>query len=81
MHLTQNSRKDLSSHNVDITGTNKGIPITLQDYRLTVSGLYLGDNCSQNFHLGRYIVGYAVENLVLRRCVTRAIKRDLRTYT
>ena len=24
----------------------------------------LGDNCIQNFHLGRYIVGYTVGNLV-----------------
>ena len=29
----------------------------------------LGDNCIQIFHLGRYIVGYTVRNLVLRRCV------------
>ena len=28
---------------------------------------YLGDNCIQNFRLGRYIVGYTVLNLVLRR--------------
>ena len=28
--------------------------------------LNLGDNCIQNFHLGRYIFGYTVENLVLR---------------
>ena len=34
--------------------------------------LLLGDNCIQNFHLGRYIVGYRVRNLVL--------KRDLQTY-
>ena len=26
----------------------------------------LGDNYIQNFHLGRYIVGYTVGNLVLR---------------
>ena len=30
-------------------------------------GYKLGDNCIQNFHLGRYIVGYTVGNLVLRR--------------
>ena len=29
----------------------------------------LGDNCIQNFHLGMYIVGYTVGNLVLRRRV------------
>ena len=29
----------------------------------------LGENCIQNFHLGRYIVGYTVGNLVLRRSV------------
>ena len=28
----------------------------------------LGDICIQIFHLGRYIVGYTVGNLVLRRC-------------
>ena len=42
--------------------------------------LYLGDNGIQNFHLGRYIVGYTVGNLVLRRHVSGAIKRDFRTY-
>ena len=31
-----------------------------------VSEYYLGDNCIQNFHLGRYIVEYTVGNLVLR---------------
>ena len=40
----------------------------------------LGDNCIQNFHLGRYIVGYTVENLVLRRHASGAVKRDFRTY-
>ena len=40
----------------------------------------LGDNCIQNFHLGRYIVGYTVGNLVLRRHVSGAVKRDFRTY-
>ena len=29
------------------------------------SQIKLGDNCIQNFHLGRYIVGYMVGNLVL----------------
>ena len=41
---------------------------------------HLGDNCIQNFYLGRYIVGYTVGNLVLRRCVNGAVKRDFRTY-
>ena len=36
----------------------------------------LGDNCIQNFHLGRYIVVYTVINLVLRRRVGGAVKRD-----
>ena len=40
----------------------------------------LGDNCIQNFHLGRYIVGYTVGNLVLRRRASGAVKRDFRTY-
>ena len=41
---------------------------------------HLGDNCIQNFHLGRYIVGYTVGNLVLRRSASGAVKHDLRTY-
>ena len=31
------------------------------------NALELEDTCIQNFHLGRYIVGYTVGNLVLRR--------------
>ena len=27
----------------------------------------VGDNCAQSFHLGSYIVGYTVGNLVSRR--------------
>ena len=42
---------------------------------------YLGDNCIQNFHLGRYIVGYTVGNLVLQRRVSGAVKRDFRTIS
>ena len=42
--------------------------------------LELGDNCIQNFHLGRYIVGDVVRNLVLLRCTSRAVKRDFRMY-
>ena len=45
-----------------------------------LSCLKLGDNCIQNFHLGRYIVGYTVGNLVLRRRASGAVKRDFRTY-
>ena len=40
-----------------------------------------GDNCIQNFHMGRYIVGYTVGNLVLRRRARGAVKRDFRTLT
>ena len=40
----------------------------------------LGDNCIQNFYLGRYIVGYTVGNLVLRRRASGDVKRDFRTY-
>ena len=42
--------------------------------------LQLGDKCIQIFHLGRYIVGYTVGNLVLRRRASGAVKRDFRTY-
>ena len=41
---------------------------------------HLGDNCIQNIHLGRYIVGYTVGNLVLRRRASGAVKRDFRTF-
>ena len=40
----------------------------------------LWDNGIQNFHLGRYIIGYTVGNLVLWRHVSGAIKRDFRPY-
>ena len=40
----------------------------------------LGDDCIQNFHFGRYIVGYTVGNLVLRRRANGTVKRDFRTY-
>ena len=40
---------------------------------------YLGDNCIQTFYFGRYIVGYTVGNLVLRRRASGAVKRDFRT--
>ena len=40
----------------------------------------LGDNCIQNFHLGRYIVGYMVGNWVLRRRVSGVVKCDFRRY-
>ena len=42
--------------------------------------IYLGDNCIQNFHLGRYIVGYTVGNLVLRPRLSGALKCDFQTY-
>ena len=45
-----------------------------------LSRIHLGNKCIQNFHLGRYIIGYTVGNLVLRRRVSGAVKRDFRTY-
>ena len=33
----------------------------------------LGDNCIQNVHLGRYIVGYMVGNFVLQRRVLNMV--------
>ena len=58
---------------LNVTHSSQVFPVKLN---LT----YLGDNCIQNFHLGRYIVGYTVGNLVLWRRVSGALKRDLRTY-
>ena len=40
----------------------------------------LEDNCIQNFHLGRYSVGYTVGNLVLRQRASRAVKLNFRLY-
>ena len=40
----------------------------------------LGDNCIQIFHLVRYIIGYTVGNLVLRRRLSQAVKCGFRTY-
>ena len=37
-------------------------------------------NCIQNFHLGRYIVGYMDGNLVLWQCASGTIKRVYRPY-
>ena len=52
-----------------------------KDGQVSLPGcLHLGDNCIQNFHLGRYIVGYTVRNLVLRRRANGAVKCDFRTY-
>ena len=42
--------------------------------------VYLGDKCIRIFQLERYIVGYTVRNLVLRRRASGAVKRDFRTY-
>ena len=52
---------------------------TSGEYFVITEG-YLGDNCIQIFHLGRYIVGYTVGNFVLRRRVSGAVKRNFRTY-
>ena len=41
---------------------------------------HLGDNCIQNFHLERNIVGYTVGNFVLRRRVSGVVKHNFRTY-
>ena len=41
---------------------------------------YSGDNCIQNFHLCRYIVGYTVGNLFLRQRASGAVKHDFRPY-
>ena len=42
----------------------------------------IGDGITvfKSFYLGRYIVGYTVGNLVLRRRASGAVKREFRTY-
>ena len=52
---------------------------TLKVFFLNVKMLlvhYSGDNHNQNFPLGRYIVGYTVGNLVLRRRVSDPLNRN-----
>ena len=56
------------------------VPSAAERSREVVGAVDLGDNCIQNFHLGRYIVGYTVGNLVLRGRASGAVKRDFRTY-
>ena len=41
------------------------LPVVIKIFVLSI--FELGDNCIQNFHLGRYVVGYTVGNLVLPR--------------
>ena len=48
--------------------------------KCTFGEVYLGDNCIQNFHLGKYILGYTVGNLVLQGHAREAVKHDFRTY-
>ena len=48
----------------EVTRNNKMFRTFLVSFPVSI---LLGDNCIQNFHLGRYIVGYTVGNLVLRR--------------
>ena len=65
-------------HLAFINGLNQNLNTQWQQQE--IMHLQLGDNCIQNFHLGRYIVGYTVGNLDLRRRVSGAVKRDFRTY-
>ena len=52
---------------------------TIRRFVMFAKAVELGDNCIQNVHLGRYIVGYMVGYLVLR-CVSGAVKLNFRLY-
>ena len=39
-----------------------------------------GDNCIQNFHLWRYIIGYTFGNHILRLRLRVAVKLNFRPY-
>ena len=66
---------------VIFTDENRSLSLLDEDLFTLLKRLtQLGDNCIQNFHLGRYIVGYTVRNLVLRRRASGAVKRGFRTY-
>ena len=45
-----------------------------------ISCFQLGDTVFKIFIWGRYIGGYTVENLVLHRRVSRAVKPDFQLY-
>ena len=47
----------------------------------TLPNYHLGDNCIQNFHLGRYIIGYRVGNVVLWQGASWALKPYIWWYT
>ena len=53
--------------------------LPLEHSAIFLTCIKIGDSCIQNFHLWRYIVGYTVGNLVLRRRGSGAVKRDFRT--
>ena len=49
-------------------------------YNMVPEQSQLGDNCIQNFHFGRSILGYTVRNLVLQWRASGAVKRDFGIY-
>ena len=49
------------------------------EHEVLLNSNQLGDNCIQNVHLGKYIVGYMVGNFVLQRH-SRAVIRNFRPY-
>ena len=57
---------------VDSTGRTHGNTHVMN----VLNRVLLGDNCTQIFHLGRYIVGYMVGNFVLRPRFSGAVKHD-----
>ena len=68
------------SEDVEVEEPKGGLDVALGRVPIPETGskvcyylIKLGDNCIQNFHLGRYIVGYSVGNLVLRRRVSGAV--------
>ena len=49
-------------------------------YSLVYVIVYLGHNCSQSFHLRRYIARYTVRNLVLQQHTSGALNHDFQLY-
>ena len=52
----------LIAQSIDLDEDSDKIYNTSPSRYINMSG-YLGDNCIQNFHMGRYIVGYMVRYL------------------
>ena len=73
--LFQETRSIHDSTNIPkLEVISKIIAIYMEHLALSLFVSELGDNCIQNFYLGRYIVGYTVGNLCQKKRPITKIK-------